>query len=262
MTTGCRSCGGCCGSRLLSGLLLVHIESLAHIVADSHPGTDTGSQSGTAAFILRSVAHSVGSLQLGVGVHVQHTHRAQVFRTGFGRFEIGDIEGLQHQTDGGKVILCLGADSGTEFFRQAEQLEDVLSLGGHGRERILQLGKQHRAQTVFNGCHCIAAGRTNDLRNELLRVADLETVGTEALQQGHSQTDTGVLDDDRLCGAPFAVGKFAHGDIIHFRGEGSTIIESLAEQVGEQRQVRGGNGMTAGTEHIQCLPVTEENSIL
>ena len=99
----------------------------------------------------------------------------------------------------------------------------------------------------------------DDLGHEHLRVADLEGIRAKALQERHAQTHTGVAHDDRLGRAPFLVRPFLHRDEIDFGREGGAVVEGLADEVDKQRDVRGGNGVAAGVEHVERIPIAEED---
>src|SRR5689334_15873724 len=105
----------------------------------------------------------------------------------------------------------------------------------------------------------ISALGANDLRNELLRVFHLERIGTEPLEQGYSEPHAWVADDNRLRSSPFLVGKFLHRNEIHFRRERSAVVERFANEIDQQWNVRGRNGMTPRPKHIQCVSIPEEH---
>jgi hypothetical protein len=96
--------------------------------------------------------------------------------------------------------------------------------------------------------------RADNLGDKLLRIVDLEAVGAKALQQRHTQAHARVAHNDRLRGAPLAVRKFAHRDIIDFCGKGRAVVEKHAQSSRPTGDVGGGNGVPAWAKHIQRRP--------
>ena len=223
---GCASGG--CSTLGLAGLA----EGLAEHIADAHPSADPGGQACAAGRVLGGVSHGICCLELGVGLHVEHTHRPQ-FLGGFIRgFQVANVERLQGQANRPEVILSFGAHASRELIRQADQLKYV-ALGGSLAQQVLQFRQQHHPQAVLDIAGAVVALRTDDLGHKLLRVSHLEAVGAEALQQGDAQSNAGVAHDDRLGGAPFLIGKLAHRDIEHLGSKGCPVPEGFPDQVNQ-----------------------------
>ncbi len=129
------------------------MQRAAEHVANAHTGANAGRQAGATARVLRRIAQRVGCLQLGVGLHIQHTHGAQLLSRLAGRLEVLHVESLQRQAERQEIILRLGAHARAQLFGQADQLGHAV-LGRRLAQQVLQLGEQHRAQTGFDILWC------------------------------------------------------------------------------------------------------------
>ena len=95
--------------------------------------------------------------------------------------------------------------------------------------------------------------------DELLRIGYLETIGAKALQQGDAQAHPWITHDDRLRGAPLAVGKFFDRHIVHLSHKGSTVVEGFADEIDKFWNVSGYDGMPARAESVQRIAIAEKD---
>ena len=156
-----------------------------------------------------------------------------------------------------RVLQQGQAQVATQPFGAAAQVEHRAAAAA---EHITQAADDQGAQRILQGAQVEPAAGTAHLAHQPGGVVDAQAVAAEAAQA--HRTELGVAQQQRLARTPLEVAEQAGGHEHHLGLERALEAAGQTEQVGEQRQVGGAQGVAAGPEGVGDAPLIEEHGPL
>jgi len=237
------------------------LEGSRHLTGHSHTRGETGADTGQATLVRSGDGDRLSGFVLCVLRHVTNHVHADAFVEKllqlFGQAEVFDDQGVQRETQRGKVGLQGRHHGLTDF----DLIGSHIKEGDTGlREGVRDVGHNHVAQLAFDFGGAIDIPGSGNLGMKSSRFGDVPRVDSETTQPHHAEIL--VADCDGLGGTPFLIGLSARGEEIDITLERRLEHFVPIAQVREDGKVLGVESVETRAENIGNLTFVDEGGHL